>query len=168
MAYKIIKDGKIYIVYEINDFINPPIWEIIDCRLEEGMSRYKELFAQKRRKHKTQKSLQYLGTRQTTLDEFFPLNYPNQNKVIKVLTPAVEPSISPEEGHDRKIPPFLKREMIIKHIKKLKANHKTFGRSRIKKELPKCLECSESMISRILREQQLQNPPNWMATSPMT
>jgi len=128
MAYKIIKDGKIHIVYEINDFINPPIWEIIDCRLEEGMSRYKELFAQKRRKHKTQKSLQYLGTRQTTLDEFFPLNYPNQNKVIK------------------------------------KANHKTFGRSRIKKELPKCLECSESMISRILREQQLQNPPKRLAS----
>lgn len=164
MAYRIIGNGKVHIVYEISDFIDSPVWEIIDCETEEGMNRYKKLFAQKRRKRKSQKSSQHLGTRQTMLDEFFPLNCPNQHEVVKVLTPAVEPSIHPEEDQDRGSLSLPKREMIVKHVKKLKADHQTFGRSRIKKELPEYLKCSESTISRILREQQLQNPPKRLAS----
>lgn len=164
MAYKIIKNGKAHIAHEIYDFINFPILEIVDCRIEEGMSRYKELFTRKRRKRKSQKSPQHLGTRQTTLDEFFPLNCPNQDEVIKVLTPAVEPSICSEEGQNRCLLSLPKMEMLVKHIRKLKADHQTFGRSRIKKELPKYLKFSESTISRILRREQLQNTPKRLAS----
>lgn len=164
MAYKVFKNDKVYIVYEITDFIDFSVWEIIDCETKEGMNRYKKLFTQKRRKRKSQKSPQHLGTRQTTLDEFFSFNYSYQYEAVKALTPAVEPPICSEEGKDRTLLTLPKREMVLKHIKKLKADHQTFGRSRIKKELPEYLKCSESTISRILREQQLQNPPKRLAS----
>ncbi len=164
MVYKIIRNGKVYIVHEINDYIDHPVQETIDCETKEGMNRYKKLFTPKRRKRKSQKSPQHLRTRQTTLEEFFSFNCSNPHEDVKVLTPAVEPPICSEEGRDRDILSLPKKEMIINHVKKLKADHQSFGHSRIKKELPEYMECSEATISRILREHQLQNPPKRLAS----
>ena len=164
MVYRVIRNGKVFIVREIGDFINLPVRETIDCETKEGMKRYKKLFTPKRRQRKSQKSPRHLGTRQTTLDEFFYFNCSNQHEFVKVLTPVVEPPTCSEEGKNRDILSLPKREMIMKHVKKLKADHQSFGRSRIKKELPEYIKCSESTISRILREQQLQNPPKRLAS----
>jgi len=164
MAYKIIRDGKIHIVNEIDDFVGTPVWKMIDCGTKEGMKRYMKLFTRRRRKRKSQESPQYPKTRQTTLDEFFPLNCSNQYYLIKVLAPEGKLLTCLDLHQDNGLLLLPKRELLIKHIKKLKAEHQTFGRSRIKKELPEHLKCSESTISRILREQQLQNPPKRLAS----
>ena len=44
MAYRIITDTKIFIQYTILDFIMRCLLEIIDCRTQEGIRRYKVLF----------------------------------------------------------------------------------------------------------------------------
>jgi hypothetical protein len=145
----------------MDDYINTPVQKLIDCRTEEGIKLYKNLFIRKKTRRKVQKSVQYSNTRQTKLDEFFPLSC----KLIKFyLVPAAEHPICLEGDQDRAPLPLPKREMLIKCIKEIKAVHQTYGRSRIKKELPENLECSESTISRILRNQQLQNPPKRLAS----
>ena len=164
MVYIIIENSKIHIVYEITDFIYFPVWEIIDLRTEEGKDRYKGLFPRKLRKKRCQRSSQDLGTRQTTLDEFFPINCFNQQEFVKVLISAGEPLIGSKKSQNRGHPLLPRRKIITNHIKNLKIDHQTFGRRRIKKELPEDLKCSESTISRILREQQLQNPPKRLAS----
>lgn len=109
------------------------------------------LHSQCLKRRKTEKPSLGRRLRQTTMVEFINSN-------------ALELPKKLEKEDTRGRPLHPKREKIIQHIKKIKSKHEKFGRSRIKEELPEQLECSESTISRILHELQLQNPPKCLAS----
>lgn len=55
MPNRIIKETKTIIQYKFLDYFFDPIWEDIDCRTEEGQSRYREIFGHSPVKHDTNK-----------------------------------------------------------------------------------------------------------------
>lgn len=55
MAFIIIKDGRVSIRYTLMDFIEEPTWEVVDCRIQEGKQRYREISAPRPLKYQTTK-----------------------------------------------------------------------------------------------------------------
>jgi len=109
------------------------------------------LFNQDLKEQNEPKSLPKLRLRQTSLGEFEDFNFPEK---------PMNRETSPKRGR----PLHPKRPEIVRHVKRIKAKHETFGRTRIERELPDSLDCSEATISRILREEGLQNAPKRLAS----
>ncbi len=184
MPYRIIINGHVIIKYKILDYFQEPSWETIDCSTVEGKRRYRELYGCYPSNKKNRKIKRGLYPGEHSLIVFFVQNNTdkrdtnnsstsNPEQPDDIETTEIESTAStagagciPEDvagrfhetASTRGRPPVPRREEIAERIKEIKAIHQASGRTRIKQELGNLAKCSESTISRILKEQRLQNP----------
>lgn len=190
MPYRIIKKNRIIIQYIVLDFFTKSIWETIDCQTKEGSHRYKKMFKRIPIEKNNRQVLRNTKRYQISLHNFFQISSSSKGQGIQGLfsTHAInkittntplddcrgENDITERiRNHSRQVSKCAKRRgrplmpqrlELENKIKEIKKDQPMFGRTRTKRLLPKHLNVSESTISRIFRENQLQNSPKRLAS----